>query len=108
MLRALTKNQVLLLNEVEKNSTKTITSLVNKVSKKQKIPVSTLKLNARNLRQLGLIDHSLFEPVSLTNLGKLVFKIVTQDSSIGRVRGRNPRDPDSNSGPETFDRGESR
>ena len=71
------------------------------------MPISTLKLNARQLKQLGMIDHSFSGPVGLTNFGRMVLGIISQDSSIGRVRGRNPRGPDSSSGPETLEGGKS-
>ena len=76
LLKALTKNQILLLNEIEQNSTKTITSLSNKLSNKLNIPLSTLKLNSRNLKKLGLIDFEVSDPVELTKMGKLVVKIL--------------------------------
>lgn len=76
LLRALTKNQILLLNEIEKNSTKTVTSLVNRLSKKSEIPLSTLKLNARLLKKLELIKYSVSEPVELSETGKFVLDLI--------------------------------
>lgn len=74
ILKALTKNQILLLNEIEKNSTKTITSLINSLSNNRKIPLSTLKLNARTLKDLELLNYS--SPAELTVTGKLVLEII--------------------------------
>ncbi len=68
------------------------------------MPVSTLKLNFRKLKHLGLISHSFFEPVTLTDFGKLVFRLVSQGSSIGRAGGCKPSDLDSTSSPETFEK----
>lgn len=74
LLKALTKNQVLLLNEIENNSTKTITTLLNVLSESTRIPISTLKLNARSLKDLGLLNYS--KPAELTATGRLVLKII--------------------------------
>jgi hypothetical protein len=74
ILKALNKNQILLLNEIEKNSTRTATGLVGKLSENAKIPLSTLKLNARLLKELGLLNYS--NPVKLTDTGKFVLEII--------------------------------
>ena len=76
ILKALTKNQILLLNEIEKNSTKTVTTLVNRLSRSNKIPLSTLKLNARILKELELVKYYISEPVKLTDSGEFVLKII--------------------------------
>ena len=47
------------------------------ISYKEDIPLSTLKLNARILRQLNLIEYSPFESVGLTETGKNVLGIVS-------------------------------
>ncbi|MBI2542592.1 MAG: hypothetical protein HYW24_00170 [Candidatus Aenigmarchaeota archaeon] len=67
---------MLLLNEIESNSTKTITALVSTISKKSKIPISTLKLNARLLKDLELINYSVSEPVELSDSGRLVLTLL--------------------------------
>lgn len=76
ILKSLTRNQILLLNEIESNSTKTITALVSTISKKSKIPISTLKLNARLLKDLELINYSVSEPVELSDSGRLVLTLL--------------------------------
>ena len=76
LIKALTKKQVLLLKEVENNSTKTITSLINKLSRTSKIPLSTLKLNARMLKHLGLIEYTNSNPVVISEAGRIVLKLV--------------------------------
>ena len=76
IIKSLTENQILLLNEIEKNSTKTITSLINKLSKSAKVPLSTLKLNSRTLKEMELIDYSNFQPVILSDSGKLVLELI--------------------------------
>ena len=80
VLKALTKNQILLLKEIEKNFTKTITSLANKLSKTTKIPLSTLKLNARILKELDLIEYINSNPVELTDSGKLVLILLSDQN----------------------------
>ncbi len=74
--KALTKNQILLLNEIEKNSTKTVTSLINKLSRVSKVPLSTLKLNARLLREMDLINYSESQPVELSGSGEIVLSLI--------------------------------
>ncbi len=76
LLRALNKNQLILLNKIAKNSTKTVTSVLNSASSESNIPVSTLKLNCRILKGLGLIAFETSKPVELTPTGKTVLKIV--------------------------------
>jgi len=77
LLRALNKNQILILSEIENNSSETITSLLTKLSKKSKIPLSTLKLNAKILRELGLITFG--NSVKLTDFGKFIVQIIGGD-----------------------------
>ena len=76
LLRALNKNQIILLNKISKNSTRTITSISSLVSSEFDIPVSTVKLNCRILKNLDLIDFETSKPVSLTQAGKAVLKIL--------------------------------
>ncbi len=76
ILKALNQNQILLLNEIEKNPSKTITSIINKTSKTSKVPLSTLKLNARLLKELELIKYSVSKPVELSKSGMLVMNLV--------------------------------
>lgn len=80
LLRALNKNQLILLNKIAKNSTKTVTSMSNSVSSESNIPVSTLKLNCRILKELGLIAFEISKPVSLTRTGKEILKIVGESA----------------------------
>ena len=81
LARALNNNQLLILSEIERNS-RTITSILINLSRKTKIPLSTLKFNAKILRQLELIAFTDFSNAELTNFGRFVF--VT-------VGGENPR-----------------
>ncbi|MBI2005551.1 MAG: hypothetical protein HYS80_02190 [Candidatus Aenigmarchaeota archaeon] len=65
---------------MEKNSTKTVTTLVDRLSKNNKIPLSTLKLNARLLKHLELIKYDNSDPVELTESGFFVLSIIRGES----------------------------
>jgi len=74
--RALNANQVVILSEIRCNSNKTITGTLNRISKAHGISLSTLKLNAKILRQLGLISYCEFHTAELTDFGKIIAKIM--------------------------------
>ena len=81
LLRAFNKNQICILSEVEKNSAGTITSLLNRIYSEKRIPVSTLKLNARILKELGLVEFGNSECARLTELGEFLAKIIGGDKN---------------------------
>lgn len=95
-LRAFNKNQQLILLEVGRNSSLTTTSLLEKISKNQKTSPSTLKLNAKILRDLGLIKSDFCQPLKLTDTGKFVLGVLSQNSVNGSTVGRNPTSSGSN------------
>jgi len=72
VLRALNKNQVLILSNV---GFAAITELLQKISEQYEIPLSTLRLNAKILRELELISFN-GSPVRLTRLGGIILKIL--------------------------------
>lgn len=74
--RALNKNQTLILSEIQENSGKTITGALNLISKTHGVSLSTLKLNAKILKDLGLISYSEFQTAELTEFGKTILKIL--------------------------------
>ncbi|MBI2580097.1 MAG: hypothetical protein HYW27_04315 [Candidatus Aenigmarchaeota archaeon] len=76
LLKAITKKQLLLLNEIKLNDGNTITALLNRLSNESKMPLSTLKRNAFILRHLELIEYSDFAPARLTKAGDLVLGMV--------------------------------
>jgi len=87
LLRALNKNQILILKYAG-NGFKTITSLLRFLSKEFGIPLSTLKLNAKILKDLKLIDYSLGR-LSLTKAGITVLKLIGGicfEENMGRWR----------------------
>lgn len=80
LLKALNDNQILVLSRVRQSSGLSITPILCTVSDQLSIPLSTLKLNARTLRTLGLIEFgSNLEPseAKITAAGRLVLDIVS-------------------------------
>ncbi len=73
LLRALNPNQVLILSNVGRFGN--ITYLLSRLSEKSGIPLSTLKMNAKILRSLGLIDYKIAY-AEITPTGLLVLKIL--------------------------------
>lgn len=74
--RALNANQSLILSEIGENDNKTITGTLNRISKARDISLSTLKLNAKILKSLGLISYSEFKTAELTGFGRTIAKIM--------------------------------
>ncbi len=70
--RSLNKNQILILSEIENNNGKSITSALCGISRAQGISLSTLKLNAKILRELKLISYAEFRAVKLTEFGAII------------------------------------
>ena len=68
----------MILSEIEKNSFDSITSTLTKLSRKSKIPLSTLKLNAKILKQLDLITFN--SSAQLTEFGKFILQIIGGES----------------------------
>ena len=78
LTKTLNGNQLLLLNKIAENRESTISSLLRILSKENRIPLSTLKLNSKKLRDLGLIDCGDSKKVKLTDSGILVMEIVEE------------------------------
>ena len=82
LVKGLTKNQILILYKVSNNGDNTITAIIYDIYKKQKIPISTLKLNAKMLKDFGLISYgSTKEPktAELTELGMFLIEVLRGD-----------------------------
>jgi len=77
----LNRNQLLILEEVSRNSEKTISSLLREIEKKHGIPLSTLKLNAKILREIGLISFGNSSVARLTNVGKMIIQVFDDESA---------------------------
>ncbi|MBN1683087.1 hypothetical protein JW865_06005 [Candidatus Bathyarchaeota archaeon] len=87
LLRTLNDNQILILTSLTRTGS-TLTRLLNHISEEQGIPLSTLKLNARILRELNLISYgSSFERknAELKPLGKFVLKLI-DDSKNTKIK----------------------
>jgi hypothetical protein len=81
ILRTLNDNQLLVLNAIEEND-QSLTSLLKQLSIEYGIPLSTLKLNARILRELNLISYGSIHnkrSAQLENLGKFVLSLLIDD-----------------------------
>lgn len=83
ILRALNENQQLILRSISGRH-RSLNALLEELSRRERKPLSTLKLNARILKELGLIDYGTKEnprPVQLTEHGRLVLTILGVDEN---------------------------
>jgi hypothetical protein len=81
LLRTLNDNQLLILNRVASNS-QPMTGLLSKLSQETGIPLSTLKLNARILREFNLISYGSVRERRLAEVepvGVLVLRLMEAD-----------------------------
>lgn len=74
LLRSLNSNQLLILSKAK--GFRNITSLLESISRESSIPLSTLKLNARILRDISLIEFNNGSSAKLTPAGELVLTII--------------------------------
>ena len=70
----------MILYEIENNSCETISSLLKRISKFSGISLSTLKLNAKILKKLGLINFGNCSACHLTEFGSYIVKIMCLDN----------------------------
>lgn len=87
LLRALNDNQVLILSNIGGGEER-VSRILQRISETRGVPLSTLKLNAKILRELRLIRYgTLVEPdeAELTPLGKSVLGIL--DDPANRCTG---------------------
>ena len=80
ILRTLNDNQILVLNSISQER-QSLTSLLKHLSEEYCIPLSTLKLNARILRELNLITYGSVHNkrnAKLKPLGRFVMNLMTQ------------------------------
>ena len=78
LLRALNENQVLILGSID-GSGERVSRILQRLSETRGVPLSTLKLNAKILRELRLIRYGTpSEPdeAELTPLGRNVLSVV--------------------------------
>ena len=79
ILRALNTNQILILSELRKNYNRGISAVVRDLSEEHGIAQSTLKLNARILKDLSLADFGdriERKPAVLTEFGRGVIEVI--------------------------------
>ena len=80
-LKALNNNQLLILENIE-GEDGSLNSFLRELSDSSDTPLSTLKLNARILKDLELIDYGTKdepEPVVLTEHGEMILDILEED-----------------------------
>lgn len=75
LLRSLSKNQLLILHHVYSRSFYSITRILTELSEEFEIPLSTLKLNARELREMELLKYGRAD-ARLTELGGIVLRVI--------------------------------
>ncbi len=74
ILRSISKNQILILSHACSKSFSSVTKILVDLSEESGIPLSTLKLKARELREMKLLEYG-DSKVKVTELGKFVLKI---------------------------------
>ena len=81
ILRTLNDNQLLVLNAVNEKD-QSLTSLLKQLSEEYGVPLSTLKLNARILRELNLISYGSIRDkrtAQLESLGKFILRLMLDE-----------------------------
>jgi hypothetical protein len=89
LARAINPNQFLILSEIARNEGSSISSLLSGASQRHRVPLSTLKLNARVLRDLGLIScgsASDSRAARVTVAGRTVLSLLSIALSENKVR----------------------
>ena len=78
LLRALNENQVLILSNISGRGER-VSHILQRICDARGVPLSTLKLNAKILRELRLIRYgtlSMPDEAQLTSLGREVLRLV--------------------------------
>ena len=78
LIKYINSTQLILLNKISENKESTLSSLLMAVSKENKIPLSTLKLNSKKLKELEIIDYGNYKKVELNDSGLLVLEILKE------------------------------
>jgi hypothetical protein len=84
ILRTLNDNQILVLKAVAERR-QSLTSLLRQLSMDHGVPLSTLKLNARILRELNLISYGSLtqrKVARLESLGRFVYRVIDGEGSV--------------------------
>jgi predicted transcriptional regulator len=78
LLRTFNKNQILILSNIT-NDSHSINFVLKKIFQNSSIPLSTLKLNAKILKELGWIiygNNSSFKKPQLTKTGQVILESI--------------------------------
>ena len=88
ILRTLNDNQLLILTSIA-SQRRSLTSLLKDLSETRGIPLSTLKLNARILRELNLISYGSIrekKTAEVEKLGSFVLKLLGDEPAGAMIR----------------------
>jgi len=88
ILRTLNENQLLILTSVA-SQRRSLTSLLKDLSEEREIPLSTLKLNARILRELNLISYGSIrekKTAEVEKLGSFVLRLLGHEPVGAMIR----------------------
>lgn len=88
ILRTLNDNQLLILTSIA-SQRRSLTSLLKDLSETREIPLSTLKLNARILRELNLISYGSTQEKRLAEvekLGSFVLRLLGDEPAGAMIR----------------------
>lgn len=80
LLRGFTKKQLVVLDSVSRDKSRSITAASRRISTEKKIPLSTVKLDLKILEQLELVrimEKDGFEKVGITKLGKVMLGLLS-------------------------------
>ena len=93
LLKAFNENQLLILSSIKRNSKSTATSFLKELSEASGIPLSTLKLNVKILKELDLVTYGSQHdprPIKLTETGRLLSNMLIsyKNALEGRTRVR--------------------
>jgi len=78
--RGLNNNQLIILRELSSYEFKSLTHALKIISKKYNIPLSTLKINAKILKDLGIIETYQGKQIKLTPAGQIITEIINVKS----------------------------
>ncbi len=91
-LRALNDTQLLILKKVKKErvlsremESRTLNALLQDIERRYEKSLSSLKMNAKILRELGLIeygDRRERKPVKLTHMGNILLQVLEGDGQV--------------------------
>ncbi|WP_237558705.1 thiamine pyrophosphate-dependent enzyme [Candidatus Methanodesulfokora washburnensis] len=88
MRRAINRNKQLILRRISCANGSSLSSILLELSRNTGIPLSTLKLNARILRDMGLIAYENGR-TEITEAGSLILHLLESESSlISRIAGK--------------------